>query len=233
MTVAELIGRVVALFLRNELAEDRTAQTDGTARFTIDCLRPEHTAAIARQILADPGLAGQVEMKLPERFLAGQGLPEEVLTPLPATYFRNAACGKPVLLIANTGDDIDIYGVHVSPDLDIVTFMLAGILDEQRQFGITGDTNALMDELAATGLDTWFSLGDRDYAVCHQPIQDQERWFRVYEEFVHLSCAEKYLRRVSREASASKDNSSESMRRAPAVSFGGRCGCRSPYESTS
>ena len=38
---------------------------------------------------------------------------------------------------------------------------------------------------------------DRDCAVCHQPIQDQEQWFRVYEEYVHLSCAEKYLRLVS------------------------------------
>src|SRR6266545_5679946 len=71
-----------------------------------------------------------------------------------------------VLVIGNTGDDIDIYGVHVSPDLDIVTFMLAGVLDEERQFGITGDTHVLMDELAATGRDTWFSLGDQDYAVC-------------------------------------------------------------------
>ena len=69
-------------------------------------------------------------------------------------------------MIGNTGDDIDIYGVHVSPDLDIVTFMLAGILDEQRQFGITGDTHTLMHELAATGQDTWFALGDQDYAVC-------------------------------------------------------------------
>jgi LPPG:FO 2-phospho-L-lactate transferase len=71
-----------------------------------------------------------------------------------------------VTVIGNTGDDIDIYGVHVSPDLDIVTFMLAGILDEQRQFGITGDTHTLMAELAATGRETWFTLGDQDYAVC-------------------------------------------------------------------
>jgi LPPG:FO 2-phospho-L-lactate transferase len=71
-----------------------------------------------------------------------------------------------VTVIGNTGDDIDIYGVHVSPDLDIVTFMLAGVLDEQRQFGLAGDTHTVMDELAATGHDTWFTLGDRDYAVC-------------------------------------------------------------------
>ncbi|MFA5891189.1 MAG: 2-phospho-L-lactate transferase [Actinomycetota bacterium] len=71
-----------------------------------------------------------------------------------------------VCVIGNTGDDIDIYGVHVSPDLDIVTFMLAGILDEQRQFGIRDDTHVVMDELAATGHETWFGLGDRDFAMC-------------------------------------------------------------------
>src|SRR5688572_27930265 len=64
-----------------------------------------------------------------------------------------------VAVIGNTGDDIEIYGVHVSPDLDIVTFMLAGILDEERQFGIRGDAHRVMDELAATGHETWFGLG--------------------------------------------------------------------------
>ncbi|HVL33722.1 MAG TPA: 2-phospho-L-lactate transferase CofD family protein, partial [Actinomycetota bacterium] len=71
-----------------------------------------------------------------------------------------------VTVVGNTGDDIRIYGVHVSPDLDIVTFMLAEILDEQRQFGIAGDTHLLMEELTATGHETWFGLGDTDYGVC-------------------------------------------------------------------
>lgn len=73
---------------------------------------------------------------------------------------------REITVIGNTGDDIDIYGVHVSPDLDIVTFMLGGVLDEERQFGIAGDTHAVMEELRAAGVDTWFGLGDRDYAVC-------------------------------------------------------------------
>jgi LPPG:FO 2-phospho-L-lactate transferase len=71
-----------------------------------------------------------------------------------------------VTVIGNTGDDIEIYGVHVSPDLDIVTFMLAGVLDEERWFGIRGDTYVVMEELAAAGQETWFTLGDRDFAVC-------------------------------------------------------------------
>lgn len=71
-----------------------------------------------------------------------------------------------VTVIGNTGDDIRIYGVHVSPDIDIVTYTLAGVFDETRGFGIGGDTHVAMEELAALGLDTWFALGDRDLAVC-------------------------------------------------------------------
>lgn len=105
MTVAELIGRVVTLYLKGELADDRAGASEGTARFTIDCLSADQTAAIAIQVLADASLKSQVEMKLPQRFLAGQELPPDILTELPATYFRNATGEKPVLLIANTGDD--------------------------------------------------------------------------------------------------------------------------------
>jgi LPPG:FO 2-phospho-L-lactate transferase len=71
-----------------------------------------------------------------------------------------------VTVVGNTGDDITIYGVHVSPDLDIVTYMLSGELDEDRQFGLLGDTHHVMDELDAAGHDTWFALGDRDMGVC-------------------------------------------------------------------
>ncbi len=105
MTVEELIGKVVALYLQIELADDRSGSADGTARFTIDCLDAAQTAAVARQILADATLAAKIDLKLPERFLAGQGLPADVLTPFPATYFRNAECPRQALLIANTGDD--------------------------------------------------------------------------------------------------------------------------------
>lgn len=105
MNVPELIGHVVALFMRAELVEDRMGQAEGTARYTIDCLNADHMAAIALQILADPVLASQIELRLPERILGGYGLPPETLTPFPATYFRNAQCARPVLIIANTGDD--------------------------------------------------------------------------------------------------------------------------------
>jgi LPPG:FO 2-phospho-L-lactate transferase len=66
-------------------------------------------------------------------------------------------------VIANTGDDVEIHGVHVSPDPDLVTYWLAGIIDE-RGWGIRGDTWHAMEK-AAPG-DEWFRLGDRDLGLC-------------------------------------------------------------------
>jgi LPPG:FO 2-phospho-L-lactate transferase len=70
-----------------------------------------------------------------------------------------------VTVVANTGDDIEIYGAHVSPDPDLVSFWLAGTIDE-RGWGLRGDTFAVMDGLRALGVDVWFNLGDRDLAWC-------------------------------------------------------------------
>jgi LPPG:FO 2-phospho-L-lactate transferase len=75
-------------------------------------------------------------------------------------------CGaERVSVIANTGDDIEIYGAHVSPDPDLVSFWLADAIDE-RGWGLHGDTFAVMDALRALGVDVWFNLGDRDLAWC-------------------------------------------------------------------
>jgi LPPG:FO 2-phospho-L-lactate transferase len=68
-------------------------------------------------------------------------------------------------VIANTGDDVEAYGVHVSPDPDLVTYWLADAIDE-RGYGIRGDTWQVMDALEAAGLPVWFRLGDRDLAMC-------------------------------------------------------------------
>jgi LPPG:FO 2-phospho-L-lactate transferase len=73
--------------------------------------------------------------------------------------------GSELAVIANTGDDIEMYGAHVSPDPDLVTYWLADRIDE-RGWGIDGDTFAVMDGLRALGVDVWFNLGDRDLAVC-------------------------------------------------------------------
>jgi LPPG:FO 2-phospho-L-lactate transferase len=70
-----------------------------------------------------------------------------------------------IAAIVNTGDDIEIYGAHVSPDPDLVSFWLADQIDE-RGWGLRGDTFAVMDALRALGAEVWFNLGDRDLAWC-------------------------------------------------------------------
>jgi LPPG:FO 2-phospho-L-lactate transferase len=78
-----------------------------------------------------------------------------------------------LVVIANTGDDIDIYGAHVSPDPDLVSFWLADLIDE-RGWGLRDDTFRVMDALRELGLDVWFNLGDRDLAWCLERRRMQE-----------------------------------------------------------
>jgi len=68
-------------------------------------------------------------------------------------------------VIVNTGDDIELYGLHISPDLDIITYTLAGIVDEEKGWGIKGDTFHCLEMLRKYGYETWFNLGDRDLAT--------------------------------------------------------------------
>jgi LPPG:FO 2-phospho-L-lactate transferase len=71
-----------------------------------------------------------------------------------------------ITIISNVGDDAEFFGLHVSPDIDIVLYHLAGLSDEERGFGIKGDTFNVIDAIARYGYDTWFRLGDRDLATC-------------------------------------------------------------------
>jgi S-DNA-T family DNA segregation ATPase FtsK/SpoIIIE len=102
MTSDQLIGKVAACYLRDRLTED---DSTGVARYLLDCLTAEQTAAIAKTILEDSSLAQLIEIKLPVHFVGNHGLPPTVLTEERTTYFRNAACEKSALLVANTGDD--------------------------------------------------------------------------------------------------------------------------------
>jgi LPPG:FO 2-phospho-L-lactate transferase len=73
--------------------------------------------------------------------------------------------GEELVVIANTGDDVEVHGGYVSPDPDLVTFWLADAIDA-RGWGLRDDTFTVMDELRSLGEDVWFNLGDRDLAVC-------------------------------------------------------------------
>lgn len=70
-----------------------------------------------------------------------------------------------LVIVGNTGDDIEVYGLHISPDLDIVMYTLAGIVDEAKGWGVSGDTFNCLDMLGKLGFETWFKLGDRDLAI--------------------------------------------------------------------
>jgi LPPG:FO 2-phospho-L-lactate transferase len=82
----------------------------------------------------------------------GAGLQEEV--------------GADLSVIANTADDIETLGVHISPDPDLVTYWLTGEIDAERGWGIRDDTFTVFERLAKLGAPEWFSLSDRDLATC-------------------------------------------------------------------
>ncbi len=69
-------------------------------------------------------------------------------------------------VVVNTGDDIQIHGLHVSPDVDSVCYWLAGLMDRDRGWGRAGETFNTMEAMRSTGaIDAWFNLGDRDLAT--------------------------------------------------------------------
>ena len=68
-------------------------------------------------------------------------------------------------IVGNTGDDLEWWGLHVSPDLDSVAYALGGLLDPVKGWGVRDDTFHCRDAMAALGRETWFSLGDRDLAT--------------------------------------------------------------------
>jgi len=70
-----------------------------------------------------------------------------------------------VTAVVNTGDDTELHGLHISPDLDTVTYTLAGLNDDERGWGLAGESWHVMDSLERLGGQTWFRLGDHDLAT--------------------------------------------------------------------
>jgi len=72
---------------------------------------------------------------------------------------------RDLTVVGNTGDDTEIWGLHVSPDLDTVTYALAGRLDTGRGWGLAGETFRCLEAMGDLGAETWFNLGDCDLAT--------------------------------------------------------------------
>ena len=93
-----------------------------------------------------------------------------------------------LVVIANTGDDVEIYGAYVSPDPDVVTFWLADRIDE-RGWGIAGDTFHVMDGLRAIDVEVWFNLGDQDLAIGLERARRLQQGERLTEIHMAISTA--------------------------------------------
>lgn len=91
-----------------------------------------------------------------------------------------------VTAIVNTGDDITMHGLRISPDIDIVIGTLAGVIDQSQGWGIEGDTTECMTWLGKLGGPTWFKLGDRDLALHIRRTQ------LLYEGFTASQVAEQF-----------------------------------------
>jgi len=85
-----------------------------------------------------------------------------------ARFLRGLVAARPaaeVTVVGNTGDDIEVYGLHVSPDLDTVLYSLAGLADLERGWGLRGESWEARAAMERLGGPTWFQLGDRDLAT--------------------------------------------------------------------
>jgi LPPG:FO 2-phospho-L-lactate transferase len=70
-----------------------------------------------------------------------------------------------LVIVGNTGDDLEFLGLHISPDLDTIMYTLAGLVDEERGWGLKGDTFSFLNMLQLYGSETWFRIGDKDLAT--------------------------------------------------------------------
>jgi LPPG:FO 2-phospho-L-lactate transferase len=72
---------------------------------------------------------------------------------------------RELTVVVNTGDDAEIWGLHVSPDLDTVCYTLGGVIDEDKGWGLRDETFHALDQITRFGEPGWFNLGDRDLAT--------------------------------------------------------------------
>lgn len=78
---------------------------------------------------------------------------------------RQVVSARELTIIVNTGDDLEWWGLYVSPDLDSITYVLAGLLSKERGWGVKGDTFFCLQAMTELGEPIWFHTGDRDLAV--------------------------------------------------------------------
>lgn len=103
MNQLDLIGRVAAEYLRRQLQNNQSEE--GIARFLLDRLTGEQVTSICKTINQDVLLVSELAIKVPRKLVEDNGLPLEMVTDEKTTFWRNASCDKPAILLANTNDD--------------------------------------------------------------------------------------------------------------------------------
>jgi len=78
---------------------------------------------------------------------------------------RQVVSAQELTIIVNTGDDLEWWGLYVSPDIDSITYVLAGMLSKERGWGVKGDTFFCLQAMGQLGQPIWFHTGDRDLAI--------------------------------------------------------------------
>jgi LPPG:FO 2-phospho-L-lactate transferase len=97
--------------------------------------------------------------------------------------------GDELAVIANTGDDIEVLGVLVSPDPDLVAYWLADEIDADRGWGIRGDSFTVFERLVELGAPDWFALSDRDLATCLRRTERLAAGLRLTEVQAEIAAA--------------------------------------------
>jgi LPPG:FO 2-phospho-L-lactate transferase len=100
-----------------------------------------------------------------------------------------AAGPEAVTVVGNVGDDLDFLGLHVSPDLDTVLYTIAGMLDEERGWGVRDETYNALQTANALGEETWFTLGDRDIGLHLARTRLLRAGLPLSEVMTHLAAA--------------------------------------------
>ncbi len=77
----------------------------------------------------------------------------------------HANVDEEIVAVVNVGDDEEMYGLHISPDIDTIIYTLADLVDRERGWGIKGESYQSLDRLKELGAPTWFTLGDRDIGL--------------------------------------------------------------------
>src|SRR6266576_763049 len=141
-----------------------------TARRTL-CRWPTRAPSGRRRHLGGPGAPGRAGR--PEHTAAVEGARGVKVVVLSggvggARFVRGLVESLPpadVTVIGNVGDDVEVLGVHVSPDLDSILYALAGLNDEERGWGRAGETWNALETVSGLGGEDWFRLGDRDLGL--------------------------------------------------------------------